>query len=98
MRQGSAVARRTANSAVADEDPYLADLQGFVWGKAGSRTWKDLADQTGLSMSTVRNFAVGETKRPHERTIRKLMLAFGYRNAWVPVTMPVIACEVGLRR
>jgi DNA-binding phage protein len=99
MRSGSAVARRTANSAVTDEDPFLADLQGFVWNNQGTnRTWQNLADEAGLSYTTVWNFATGTTKRPQERTVRKLMQALGFRLAFVPASMPTIVGEVRLEQ
>ncbi len=98
MPKLSLVAQRTANSAVAEkEDLFIEDLRGFLWSNQGvTRTWQDVADESGLCYATVMNFARGDTKRPQARTIIKLMQALGYRLALVPANTRTIAGEVHL--
>jgi DNA-binding phage protein len=93
------VALRAANSAVTDENTFIADLQGFMWNNQGpTRTWQDLADDAGLCYGTVYNIAVGHTKRPQMRTVEKLMKALGFRIAFVPQGMPKVQGELRMEQ
>ena len=95
----SAATQRTGKPAMTKEERFLADLQDFVWSTQGpGGTWQKLADKTGLSYGAVRNFGTGVTKRPHERTVRKLIEAAGYRTAYVPASMPTIVGELRLEK
>lgn len=80
-----------------EDDVFIADVQGMVWSSQGvSGTWQQLADKAGLSCSTVRNFATGTTRRPHARTLEKLLGALGFRLAIVPLNHPMMSGEVDL--
>lgn len=74
-----------------------ADLRGAVWRTQGKGdTWEQLAEKANLSLSTVANFAYGNTRRPHMRTAVALALACGFRTAYVPAASPRVEGELNL--
>jgi hypothetical protein len=77
---------------------YLEDLIGFLFNDPEKRGWKNLAADANLSYSTIRNLAMGDTKRPQELTVRKLMKAFRYRNAWIPEDTPTLPFEINVKK
>ena len=94
---GNVVQLRTRNSgATEDEDEFVETLRGLVWSDARStnRTWEQLADQANLCYSTVRNLASGDTKRPHARTLNRLLKAMGFRQAIVLANTPRLHLEI----
>jgi hypothetical protein len=82
------VQKRTANSAVAvqddDEVKFLEDLRGAIWGKAGAiqGSFKAMAADAKLHISTISRFASGETKRPQLFTIRRMLKSVGLKMTW----------------
>ncbi len=101
MEKQTVAAQRGFKSAVTEEeDPFLEDLRGLVWSdeRTNHRSWDQLAREAGISYATVRNLAVGETKRPHLRTIHKLLLAMGFRFAVVPGNAPRLRQELDLSK
>ena len=98
MRHTSAAARSGFNAlALNEEDQFIEDLRGMVWSGSvtGKRSWKDIAEESGLNVATVSKFASGDTKRPHLLTIRRIVRACGYRMAFVPTGVSTVA-EVDL--
>lgn len=53
----------------------LADVRGLV--KASKLTYRQIAILARLNLQTVSNIASGATARPHDHTIRTLLVALG---------------------
>ncbi len=75
---------------------YLEDLRGFLFNELSD--WDKLAADANLSFSTIRNLAMGDTKRPQERTVRQILQALGFRVAIVPMRTPKIEGEIAWRK
>lgn len=71
-------------------EEWVEDLRGIVWNAfvKGYSTLEDLAVKANLSKTTVENFAWGETKRPHGRTLFQIASAVGYRMPFIPDHAP----------
>ena len=92
------VQKRTANSAVDnplydEEQKFLEDLRGELWGRGGSisSSWAEVAKETKLARSTISNFATGQTKRPTVFTVRRIAMAFGYAMRFVKIGKGIAA-------
>ncbi len=81
-------------------EKFLEDLRGYVWNdqKKTHRSWDTLARDANLSYTTVRNFAMGDTKRPHFGTIFKLMKALDVRFGFFPAGTPLKRGEIDITK
>jgi hypothetical protein len=76
---------RTRVAIGVDEDSLIeklkADLRGRLWqlyGKHSGASWKRLADESGLCVATISNFAQCITKKPHGDTLIRIGIAVGW--------------------
>jgi hypothetical protein len=76
---------RTRIATGLDEDGVVenlkADLRGRLWERYGKRSgagWKNVADEAGLCVTTISNFAQGITKKPQGDTLIRIGIAVGW--------------------
>lgn len=62
-----------------DKDPVIDRLRGYTKGIKYSKISAD----SGVSVTTLRNWFEGQTKRPQYATVIAVMRALGYRESFV---------------
>jgi hypothetical protein len=70
-----------------DKDPAV-DVARFAMEQAGFKgrgRFAHVAEEAGVSASTVRNLDLGKTRKPQHATFRAIMQACGFVERWVKV-------------
>jgi hypothetical protein len=75
----SAVHGRNYTPAVRQQDPDLAQVTLLL---RNHLNLKHVAEQSGVSVTCMRKWMKGETKRPYNVTITFVMRAMGYGKRW----------------
>ncbi len=65
-----------------DKDPVLNEVAYYI--EESGLSIKEIAEESGVSVSTIQNWMFGTTKRPQRITIEFVLRACGYRLIIVP--------------
>jgi transcriptional regulator with XRE-family HTH domain len=67
----------------------LAIVRSLIW--ASKRALQTIAADAKLSVSTVSNYAHGDTLNPHDNTTERILQALGYRQVIVRKELTILA-------
>ena len=82
-----------------DKDPIIDQVRTIVQGTTMTR--KEIAEMSGVTAHTIRNWLDGDTKKPQAATLNAVLRALGYKLSIAPIqvaeTIPPTINSVSVR-
>ena len=67
-----------------DKDPMIDQVRTVI--QDSKRTYKDIANDSGVTANTIRNWLDGNTKKPQAATFNAVLRALGWKLGIVPMS------------
>lgn len=69
------------NYSFKEKDPSIDEVQ-TLWQDAGSPSFQEISEKTGLSASTPYEWFFGKTRKPNNCSLQSFGKALGYHRPW----------------